>query len=467
MENYESQWNVPEEPVQKQAKPVSPFADSPYESAYAQQDQKPVKEKKCCTGKRIWNTVLTAVIVLVACGITAACVSGYWSHKMQTSDNALENKLSVMQNKLDALQGGVGSSVSAGVDGALTLGEVYAMNVQSVVAISNEATTNIFGQVSKTASSGSGFIISADGYVVSNYHVVEGATKLTVITWDGQEYAAQLIGYDASNDLAVLKIEGQDLPFVKLGSSDALVVGDQVAAIGNPLGELTSTLTAGYISAKDRPVSTSGSYMNMLQTDAAINSGNSGGPLFNMKGEVVGITTAKYSGTSNSGATIEGIGFAIPIDDVVGMISDLTEKGYVSGAYLGVMVKDMDSSAAQMYGLPMGVYVDEVTPGTCAEKAGILAKDIIIDLGGNEIGSMSELTRVLRDMEPGQTTTITVYRGGSEVDLDITLDEKPRDTQTQKQEQQQEQPETQEPAVTPDQGFFEYWFGSMIPGFGG
>ena len=470
MENYESQWNTPEEHAAKPEKPVSPFADSPYESAFTPAEEpKPVKEKKkCCAGKRVVSAVLTAAIVVVSCGITAACVSGYWSHKMQSTDNALENKLAVMQSKLDALQGGTGSSTSAGTEGALTLGQVYAQNVQAVVAISNQGqTTNIFGQVSKTASSGSGFIISADGYVVSNYHVVQGATKLSVITWDSQEYAAQLVGYDASNDLAVLKIEAENLPFVKLGSSDALVVGDQVAAIGNPLGELTSTLTVGYVSAKDRAVSTSGSYVNMLQTDAAINSGNSGGPLFNMNGEVVGITTAKYSGTSNSGASIEGIGFAIPIDDVMGMISDLTEKGYVSGAYLGVMVRDMDTTVAQMYGLPMGVYVEEVTPGTCAQTAGILAKDIIINLAGHEIGSMAQLTRVLRDLEPGQATTVTVYRGGAQIHLDITLDEKPHDTQTEQQQEPQQQPEAQEPAITPDQGFFEDWFSSLIPGFGG
>lgn len=468
MENYQSEWNEQEEPAAKPEKPISPFADSPYESAYRPADDlKPVKQKKkCFAGKRIISTLLVAAIVLVSCGVTAACVSAFWSQKMQSVDNALENKLNVMQSKLEAMQGTGASSTTAGSESSLTLGQVYAQNVQAVVAISNQGqTTNIFGQVSQTASSGSGFIISADGYVVSNYHVVEGATKLSVITWDGQEYAAELIGYDASNDLAVLKIEGNEFPFVKLGSSDALVVGDQVAAIGNPLGELTSTLTAGYISAKNRSVSTSGSYMNMLQTDAAINSGNSGGPLFNMNGEVVGITTAKYTGTSNSGATIEGIGFAIPIDDVVGMIADLTEKGYVSGAYLGVMVRDMDTSVAQMYGLPIGVYVEEVTPGSCAQTAGIQAKDIIIDLAGHEIGSMAELTRVLRDLEPGEATTVTVYRGGSQVHLDITLDEKPQETQTQQQTQQQ--PETQTPAVTPDQDYFSNWFGSFFPGFGG
>lgn len=457
MDNIYSEWNKePNEETQPQ-KPVSPFADSPYVSAAPRQETvQPKKTRK--SGKAVISFALVLALVAVACGITAVCVSAYWDHKMEVYDDAVENKLDVLQDKLDAFQhssGGTGSV--AGQDGALTPGQVYALNVQAVVAISNQSlTTNIYGQVSQTASSGSGFIISDSGYVVSNYHVVEGATKLSVIMYDSKEYEAQLVGYDATNDLAVLKIEGEDFPYVKLGSSDALAVGDQVMAIGNPLGELTSTLTVGYISAKDRAVNTEGSYMNMLQTDAAINSGNSGGPLFNSNGEVVGITTAKYSGTSNSGATIEGIGFAIPIDDVAGMIEDLVERGYVSGAYLGVMVRDMDPTVAQTYGLPTGVYVEEVTQGSCADTAGVQAKDIIINLAGHDIGSMSELTRVLRDLEPGESTTITVYRSGSKVHLNITLDEKPRDAQ-------QEQTQTQQPTVAPDQDFFDDWFGSLFP----
>ena len=463
MENFNQDWDTAQEEMQ-QNKPVSPFADSPYESVYQEQQTAPVKEKKTTkTGKRFLSVALVIALILLACGATAAGVSVYWSEKLEALDDAMEDQLDVLQDKINGLQSGSSGAVTVPtVEGALTPGSVYAQNVQAVVAISNQAlTTNIYGQVSQTASSGSGFIISENGYVVSNYHVVEGASKLTVLTSDGQEYEAQLIGYDATNDLAVLKIEGEGFPYVKLGSSDALAVGDQVMAIGNPLGELTSTLTVGYVSAKDREVNTDGTYLNMLQTDAAINSGNSGGPLFNCFGEVVGITTAKYSGTSNSGATIEGIGFAIPIDDVAGMIQDLMRQGYVSSAYLGVMVRDMDSSVSQAYGLPMGVYVDDVTKGSCAETAGVQAKDIIVGLGGQEIGSMSELSRVLRELEPGETTTITVYRSGSQVSMDITLDEKPRDTQ------QEESTQPSEQTVTPDQDMFDDWFDNFFPGFGG
>ena len=178
----------------------------------------------------------------------------------------MNNKLNALQNQINVLQAGAAPGISAPTqEGMLTPGQVYAQNVSAVVAISNEAlTTNFYGQVSKKASSGTGFIISADGYVVSNYHVVEGATKLTVLTFDGTEYHAELIGHDATNDVALLKIEAENLPCVKIGSSDSMAVGDQVAAIGNPLGELTSTLTVGYISAKDRIVSTDGTAINMM-----------------------------------------------------------------------------------------------------------------------------------------------------------------------------------------------------------
>jgi len=282
--------------------------------------------------------------------------------------------------------------------------------------------------------------------------VVEGDGKLSVITWDNAEHPAKLIGFDKANDVALLKIQAEGLQAVTLGSSDSLVVGDQVVAIGNPLGELTATQTVGYVSAKERDVTTDGFAINMIQTDAAINSGNSGGPLFNMRGEVVGITTAKYSGTSSSGATIEGIGFAIPIDDVSGMLSDLANLGYVTGAYLGVSVSDMDASAADYYNMPVGAYVVEVVEGNCAHAAGIQVKDIIVDVGGYKVTNVNSLGRVLRNFQAGDETTITVYRGGKELILSITLDEKPA------ADQPETVPEGQIPENMPDSGDFEEWY---------
>lgn len=415
----------------------SPYADSDYVTPFdtagmPDYGRTPVQpepsHKKRRGGKIFLSVVLIIALVVSCCGATAVLVNEYWEEQLDLSNQVMNNKLSVLQEQLDAMNSGsIGGSPEASDDGLLTPGQVYGQNVAAVVAITSQGTTtNIYGQVSETASSGSGFLISQDGYVVTNYHVVQGANSLSVLTYDGDEYQAKLVGYDATNDICVLKIEAEAMPFVCLGSSDALAVGDRVAAIGNPLGELTSTLTVGYISAKDRMITTEGTAINMLQTDAAINSGNSGGPLFNMKGQVVGITTAKYSGTSTSGAVIEGIGFAIPMDDVAGMIRDLQEYGYITGAYLGVSVMNVAESA-QVYGLPAGASVREVVPGYAAHRAGLQVQDIIVNLGGYDVESMSDLSRALRRFEAGDTTTITVYRFGREVNLSITLDEKPRE----------------------------------------
>ncbi len=428
MENYDSY--VPEEELVS-AVPVEAETPAPQ---FQPDIPQPKTKKKGKGGKAVLSVFLALVLVAGSCAATAYCMNLIWERKIQKYYTGMNNALSEFREEIGSGQNpSVVLPDGEVVTGELTPAQVYAMNVNAVVAISNQGlTTNIFGQTSETASSGSGFIISADGYIVSNYHVVSGANTLMVITSDGKEYDAKLVGYDESNDLSVLKIEAEGLTFAKLGSSDALVEGEKVAAIGNPLGELTSTLTVGYISAKGRRVNTDGTSMEMLQTDAAINSGNSGGPLFNMKGEVIGITTAKYSGTSNSGATIEGIGFAIPMDDVKGMIDDLKEFGYIKSGYLGVTVQDVAVSAAEQYGLPLGALVVEVSPGGCAEKAGLKAKDIVTDLGGVKVESLSDLTRALGKYEGGEEVVITVYRSGQTLHLPAVLDSKPR-TQQQPQ----------------------------------
>ena len=380
----------------------------------------PVKKRKKKLGwlLRLVSAVLTVALVVFSCGVTALLVNEQWEEKLTLEKQVLGNRLNVLQQQLDNLKNNGNSDMSGAPQGPLTPGQVYAQNVDAVVAV---ICTLTGGQ-----SFGSGFIISRDGYIVSNYHVVQGANSIVINTTDGMTYKAKLIGYDDIYDVSLLKIDGTDLPCVTIGSSDALSVGDQVAAIGNPLGdELASTLTVGYVSGKEREVNTDGTAINMIQTDAAINSGNSGGPLFNMRGEVIGITTAKYSGTSTTGATIEGIGFAVPVDDIKDSLADLKEFGYIRSAYLGVMVREMDKTTAEMYGLPLGVYVDSVTEGNCAQLAGIQAKDIITDLGGYEIQSLADLTRALRKLPVGEQTTVTVYRAGRQVSMFITLEEKP------------------------------------------
>ena len=439
MENYQEEMaqQVPTPEV-----PVRVPALQPEFSQFAPDYYMPKKSRKKKKGAKVFKFLLCSILIIALVLGSNVATAMYIMALNENKNSELEEKLNKyytaasksdaeLREQLDKIPTNGGTTIvlpdGEELEGALSPAQVYAMNVNSVVAISNQGiTTNIFGQSSETASSGTGFIISADGYIISNYHVVAGATTLSVITADGVEYNASLVGFDEANDISVLKIEATDLPYVALGSSDALVTGDQVAAIGNPLGELTSTLTVGYISAKDRIINTDGTVLNMLQTDAAINSGNSGGPLFNMRGEVIGITTSKYTGTSASGATIEGIGFAIPIDDVKDIVSDLLEFGYIKTGYLGVMVQDVAEADAQRYGLPMGALVMEVNAGSCAEKAGIHVSDIIIEVGGRKVSSINDLTKALRAFEGGENTVITVYRSGQELALPATLDVKPQ-----------------------------------------
>ena len=303
-----------------------------------------------------------------------------------------------------------------------TPAEIYADCVNSVVAITNNATTtNVFGQTSPTASSGSGFIVSADGYIITNYHVVEGADTLEVTLTNGDSYTAELIGYDSDNaDIALIKIDATGLTPVSLGNSDALAVGEQVVAIGNPLGELTNTLTVGYISALDRVIAMdTDKDLNVMQTDCAINPGNSGGPLFDMHGNVIGITTAKYSSS-----TVEGIGFVIPINDVTAIIGDLVQYGYVTGRpWLGVTVRNLSEDVIAYYGLS-GIYVNDVVTSGPAAEAGLQAGDIITALNGEKLSTTTELTTALKNCTAGDVVTLSVLRNGEALTLTVTLGDK-------------------------------------------
>ena len=445
----------------------SPYANSPYEmnhharESYDSHSPSPRPKKAKKPHKPIWKSVLACLlaVALVAggCGITAAMVNSRW----ETREKALTEKLDVLQKQItNSTASGKGTLIPT--DGsAMTPSQLYASCVDSVVAISTTVTsTGIYGNTSTGTSSGSGFILTDDGYIVTNYHVVEGATELTVTTHDGTEYSAELKGKDSTNDVAVLKVEAEDLPAVTLGSSHDLVIGDMVAAIGNPLGKLAATQTIGYVSGINREVATGGvTTISMIQTDAAINPGNSGGPLFNMYGQVIGITTAKYSGTTGSGASIEGIGFAIPIDDVAAMFDDLIDFGYVTGAYMGVSVENVDEEAASRYSLPTGAYVVKVEKDSAAQKAGIEVKDIITDVGGHSVSNVTDLTRALRNFKAGDSTTVTVTRGGKQVALQITLDERPQETE--------EQPQQETTQTMPNSGSFDEWYDYFRRYFGG
>lgn len=335
----------------------------------------------------------------------------------------------------------------------MTPEQLYAANLASCVGITVSTTSvNIFGQTTTSAASGSGFVLTQDGYIVTNYHVIEDAVddssvSIEVSFADGTQYTATLVGGEQDNDVAVLKIDATGLQPVTLGDSDQLVVGEAVYTIGNPLGELTYSLSNGLVSALDRLITTSSTNqttgqtetttLNVLQTNCDINPGNSGGPLFDSYGNVVGIVTAKYTQTS-SGVSAEGLGFALPINDVKEIINDLIEHGYVTGKpYLGIQVQDV-SSEAQRYGVSAGAAVLYVADGSCAQEAGLQVNDIIVAIDDTAIDSSSALTAALSsNYKAGDTVTLTVIRNQQQVQLSVTLDEQNEQTEAANQIQEQ------------------------------
>ncbi len=353
----------------------------------------------------------------------------------------------------------------------LTADELYATNITSCVGITiSGTTTNVFGQVSTSAASGSGFVLTSDGYIVTNYHVIADAVdnnqmEIEVSFENGDSYAAVLVGYEADNDIALLKIDATNLQAVILGDSDQIVVGETVYAIGNPLGELTFSFTDGLISATDRLIATDeDTTMNMMQTNTAINPGNSGGPLFNEAGQVIGITTAKYT-TSSSGTNVEGLGFAIPINDVIDILSDLMTYGYVTGKpYMGVQITSI-SAEAQYYGISAGAYVSYVAPGGAAEVAGLTTGDIITAIDDTVVDSSSALTAAITAYRAGDTALLTVIRDNQQMQVSITFDEKNTTTESANQIIVQEEETTQSQTPSNNSGdmsqdeFYRYFFG--------
>ena len=322
---------------------------------------------------------------------------------------------------------------------AMTPAEVYAANVNSTVGITTSITTNFWGYQTTAAASGSGFILSSDGYILTNFHVIDDSDSISVRLYNGESLDATLIGYDKSNDIAVLKVEAENLPPVIIGDSDNMNVGDSVVAIGNPLGELTFSLTSGAVSALDREITmSSGSTMNLIQTDCAINSGNSGGALFNLHGEVVGITNAKYSSSSNSEASIDNIGFAIPISEVWNIIESIIENGYISKPYIGVSVANV-SAETQSYGLPQGAAIKVVAEDSPAAASGLQVNDIITAINGASITSSSDLVNVIGEASVGDVLTLTVYRQGSSLELTLTVGEQIQSALEQEEKSQQSQ----------------------------
>lgn len=385
---------------------------------YAPEEKKP-RERSSEAHRS--GTLKLACMCLV-CALVGGLVGGFISW------NAVKGNLAdgtAKDNSVKPISGTtVGKRVSTETASA---NEIYELGCKQTVGVSLESTrANIFGQQSASAVAGTGFIITSDGYIMTNYHVIESAQKsehkIQVLFKDKSSFEAKIVGFDEDNDVAVLKIDASDLSPVSIGNSDDIAVGDSVFAIGNPLGELDFSMTSGRVSALDRSITIerNGTAINMFQFDAAINSGNSGGPVYNESGEVIGIATAKVGSSG-----VEGLGFAIPINDAADIANELITKGYVSGkAYMGVNIDNRYTSVyAQYYSMPEGAYVYNVESGGCAEKSGLAAGDIITKVGSEAIGGYSDLNAAIKSFKAGESTEIVVYRGGEYVTLRITFDE--------------------------------------------
>ena len=423
-----------------------------YQPQYSYQPQPdtapeaPQKPKKNRTGAKVTALILSCALVGGAMGFGGSALQNHLAAKNADTEEAQQASV--------VYEGSRETSVIniAQIDTSkeMTPAEVYAQNVNSTVGIRTSITTNYWGYQTQAAAAGSGFILSADGYILTNYHVVEDSNSITVSLYDGTEYDATLVGCDESNDIAVLKIDAEGLTPVVLGDSDNLNVGDQVVAIGNPLGELTFSLTTGVVSALNREVTLSSNVtMNLIQTDCAINSGNSGGALFNLYGEVIGITNAKYSSSSSSSeASIDNIGFAIPLNHVKKIVKSIIETGSITKPYIGVTVSSV-SSEAQGYGLPTGAAVRSVEADSPAAKAGLEENDIITEVDGTAINSSTELVNYVGEKTPGDELTFKVYRQGAELELTVTIGEKtqsamPTTTTDDAQQSQQSQGQSQQ-----------------------
>lgn len=330
------------------------------------------------------------------------------------------------------------TSVSNEKDGSgLTVAEAAAKAAPSTVEIQTEITQQsygMFGGTYTTNAAGSGVIISKDGYIVTNNHVIDGAQKITVKTSDGTEYDAKLIGTDAKSDIAVLKVDANDLTPATLGDSSKISVGDTAIAIGNPLGTLGGTVTDGIISATSRELVVNNESMKLIQTNATINSGNSGGGLFDGNGNLIGIVQSKDSGTSSSGATIEGIGFAIPVNDAMEVAEQLIKNGKVTDrATLGVYLQTLTT---QQGNYTPGVYVTNVIDGSGAQAAGLKAYDKIVGADGKEVSSYPDLSAILKTKKPGDTIDLTIDRDGNQIQVTVTLTGTLETTQSQNNNQQ-------------------------------
>lgn len=375
------------------------------------------------------------VALMLVCGLIGGAIGAGAAGAAQTAINRKAGTTAIEVSERESV-----NVETVAVTGAkqLSYPELYQANINSVVSINTTITTNVFNQSVQNASAGSGFIITNDGYIVTNYHVIDDASNVKVTLYNGETYEAKIIGGDEDYDVAVIKIEATDLQAVVFGDSSKLRVGEDIAAIGNPLGQLTFSMSRGIVSSVDRAINVDGTPFNMIQVDCAINPGNSGGPLFNTYGEVIGIVSAKYS--SYSYTSVEGLGFAIPINDVIAMVEDIMENGRVTNRpYFALTAGTVTANYARQNGLAVdsGVLVNSVEAGGAAEKAGLKAGDVIVKVDDKSVESMKELNAIKKSYKAGDTVTVTVNRDGTEVELTLTFDAAPEQTEPQQPQQDQ------------------------------
>ncbi len=402
------------------------------------------------------KTVLTVTAICLAtlllCGAACFGTVNYVQRQNAALSASESARLTAAENAAEEVYTAallaVGTTQAA-PEKTLSTADIYELACRQVVGISTTVTGyNMFGQLTSNAVTGTGFILSEDGYTLTNNHVVEDAVStgstVTVKLHDGSEYPAAIVGTEGNtNDIAVLKIDAEGLSPVTLGDSDKMQVGENIYVVGNPLGELTYTMTAGIISALDREIAADrNTTLNMFQLDAAVNSGNSGGPVFNDRGQVIGVVTAKYNSSG-----VEGLGFAIPINDAVSIAEDL-----INQAYLGITVTTIGSEDAKKYNAVPGVYVYSVNPGSCAEKAGIQQGDVIVKLGDTEVSTTAELADAKKAYRPGDKCILKIYSSGQYKEVTVVFDGAPTEPTTSAQTPAQQQPGQQQPFDRPDSG---------------
>lgn len=381
-------WKMPERPVKekkkKEKKPRTPKEKTPYVT------------------KR-FLVICLIIAVIVSSGLGAGIAMRFGAGTTTKKHSNLSE-----------------SNLAAATGSKLTVSQIVDKNADSVVEIVVEATsTDFFGQQQVEEGAGSGVIVNANGFIVTNYHVIDGANNVQVTLHNGKSYSAKIVGGDDANDIAVLKINQKNLQAATLGDSSDVAVGDLAVAIGNPLGQLGGTATTGIISALNRRLTIDNRTLDLMQTDAAVNPGNSGGGLFNGAGELIGIVDAKTSATG-----VEGLAFAIPINTVKDEVNDLIKDGKVKGKpSIGISIYDVSEDNAQYYNLDgEGVYIAEVT-GDNAKKAGLKKGDKILKFNGSEIDSSSDLISKVRDCKIGDKVNLQILREGQKITINTKLEE--------------------------------------------